>query len=32
MGNSPQMVFRHYRALVRPVDCAAFWAIRPVGS
>ena len=32
MGNSPQMVFRHYRALVRPADCTAFWAIRPVGS
>jgi len=29
MGNSPQMVFRHYRALVKPVDCAAFWEIRP---
>jgi hypothetical protein len=32
MGNSPQMVFRQYRALVRPADCSAFWAIRPVGS
>ena len=29
MGNSPQMVFRHYRALVKPADCTAFWAIRP---
>jgi integrase len=29
MGSSPQMVFRHYRALVKPADCAAFWAIRP---
>jgi integrase len=29
MGSSPQMVFRHYRALVQPADCAAFWAIRP---
>jgi integrase len=29
MGNSPQMVFRHYRAVVKPADCAAFWAIRP---
>jgi integrase len=28
MGNSPQIVFRHYRALVRPTECAAFWAIR----
>jgi integrase len=30
MGNSPQMVFRHYRALVKPADCAAFWGIRRV--
>jgi hypothetical protein len=29
MGNSPQMVFRHYRALVKPSDCTMFWAIRP---
>jgi len=29
MGNSPQMVFRHYRALVKPADCTVFWAIRP---
>jgi hypothetical protein len=29
MGSSPQMVFRHYRALVKPADGAAFWAIRP---
>jgi integrase len=29
MGNSPQMVFRHYRALVKPADCKAFWGIRP---
>jgi integrase len=27
MGNSPQMVFRHYRALVKPAECTAFWAI-----
>jgi hypothetical protein len=30
MGNSPEMVFRHYRALVKPSDCTAFWGIRPV--
>ena len=28
MGNSPQVVFRHYRALVKPTDCTAFWGIR----
>lgn len=30
MGTSPQMVFRHYRALVKPADCTSFWRIRPV--
>jgi integrase len=28
MGNSPQMVFAHYRALVKPVECTAYWSIR----
>ena len=29
MGNSPQMVFQHYRELVRPTDANAFFAIMP---
>jgi integrase len=29
MGNSPQMIFKHYRELVRPADAAAWWAITP---
>jgi len=29
MGNSPAMVFAHYRELVKPKDAAAFWQIRP---
>ena len=29
MGNSPQMVFAHYRELVRPKDAEAFFAIMP---
>ncbi len=29
MGNSPSIVFRHYRELVRPKDAAAFWKIAP---
>jgi integrase len=29
MGNSPQMVFQHYRELVRPADANAFFAIMP---
>lgn len=29
MGNSPQMVFAHYRELVRPADAEAFFAIMP---
>lgn len=28
-GNSPQMIFRHYRELVTPRDAAAWWAIEP---
>lgn len=27
MGNSPKMVHRHYRALVKGADCQRFWAI-----
>ena len=29
MGNSPQMVFGHYRELVSPDDAAKFWSIAP---
>ena len=29
MGNSPQMVFKHYRELVTPKNAAAWWAIEP---
>ncbi len=30
-GNSPQMIFRHYRELVRPADAAKWFAIGPLG-
>lgn len=29
MGNSPQMIFAHYRELVKPKDAAHFWKIIP---
>ena len=29
MGNSPQMVFAHYRQLVKPKDAKRYWAIKP---
>jgi len=29
MGNSPQMIIKHYRELVSPADAAAWWAIIP---
>ena len=29
MGNSPQTVMKHYRELVLPRECEAFWNIRP---
>jgi len=29
MGNSPAVVFRHYRALVKPEAVNAFWLLRP---
>ena len=29
MGNSPQMVFAHYRELVKPKDAALFWSLSP---
>lgn len=28
-GNSPQMIFRHYRELVRPVDAEKWFAVTP---
>ena len=30
-GNSPVIIKRHYRELVKPKDAAAFWEIRPGG-
>jgi integrase len=29
MGNSPAMIFKHYRELVKPKDAELYWAIRP---
>ncbi len=29
MGNSPQIVFAHYRELVKPRDAERFWALAP---
>lgn len=29
MGNSPEIVFRHYRQLVKPAAAEAYWDIRP---
>ena len=29
MGNSPAMVFAHYRELVKPKDAAKYWSIHP---
>lgn len=29
MGNSPQMIFKHYRELVKPRVAEAYWNIRP---
>jgi hypothetical protein len=29
MGNSPAMIFRHYRELVKPAEAEKFWAIMP---
>ena len=29
MGNTPVMIFRHYRELVMPEDAAAWWNIFP---
>jgi integrase len=32
MGNSPDVIFRHYRELVRPKDAARYWQIKPSAS
>ena len=32
MGNSPGMIFRHYRELVKPAEAVKFWAIEPPAS
>jgi integrase len=29
MGNSPNMIFKHYRELVRPKEAERYWNIRP---
>ena len=29
MGNSPEMIFRHYREVVTPDEADRFWSIRP---
>jgi hypothetical protein len=28
-GNSPQMIFRHYRELVKPSDALKWFAVKP---
>ncbi len=32
MGNSPRMVFQHYRNLVTPAAVAEYWAIMPTSE
>jgi len=32
MGNSPAVIFRHYRALVKPEATKAFWLLRPASD
>jgi len=29
MGNSPEVIFRHYRELVKPKEAARYWQIKP---
>ena len=29
MGNSPEMIFQHYREIVKPKDAARYWEIMP---
>ena len=31
-GNSPQMIFKHYRELVRPADAKTWFALSPGGE
>ncbi len=31
-GNSPQMIFKHYRELVRPADAKTWFALAPGGE
>ena len=30
MGNSPDVIFKHYRQLVKPKEAASYWRIAPV--
>ena len=30
MGNSPEMIFNHYRELVTPKDAERYWSLKPV--
>jgi integrase len=32
MGNSPDVIFRHYRELVKPKEAARYWQIKPSAS
>ncbi|HEY2625259.1 MAG TPA: tyrosine-type recombinase/integrase [Candidatus Udaeobacter sp.] len=32
MGNTPDVIFRHYRELVKPKDAARYWQIKPSAS
>jgi hypothetical protein len=29
MGNSPDVIFKHYRQLVKPKEAAGYWQIAP---
>jgi hypothetical protein len=31
-GNSPQMIFKHYRELVRPAEAKAWFGLMPAGK
>jgi hypothetical protein len=32
MGNSPAVIFRHYRQLVKPKQAALYWKITPASA
>jgi len=32
MGNSPAMIFKHYRELVKPADAVKYWEIKPASA